>query len=123
MSHSAHTTPGDALRLLADLAAERSNELNQCDDDGADNESDEETDSDCLILDSFVTHGGDIAVLQMTNFTLAEYRGVYDRLRSFIVQNHNVGRGRRSNYHAKDVLFMALCVCKSRDDVGFCSNF
>ena len=49
MSHIAHTSLGDALRLLAELAAERGNELNQYDDDGADIDSDEETDSDCPI--------------------------------------------------------------------------
>ena len=113
MSHSAHTSPGHALRLLAELAAERSNELNQYEDDEADIESDEKTDSDCPILDSFVTNGGEIAVLQMTNFTLAEHRGVYDRLRPFIVQNYNVGRGKRSRYNATDVIFMAIFVCKT----------
>ena len=38
---------------------------------------------------------------------------MYERLRPFIAQNYNVGRGKRSRYHAKDVLFMALCVCKT----------
>ena len=106
MSHTAHTSPGDALRLLAELAAERSNELNQYDGDPADIDNDDGTDSDCPILDSFVADGGEIAVLQITNFTLAEHRGLYDHLSPFLVQNYNVGRGKRSKYNAKDVLFM-----------------
>ena len=51
MIRSAHTSPGDALRLLGELAAERSNELNQYDYDWTDIESDAETDSDCPIQD------------------------------------------------------------------------
>lgn len=43
MIHSAHTTAGDAVRLFAELAAERSNELIQYDDTGADIESVKET--------------------------------------------------------------------------------
>ena len=57
--------------------------------------------------------GGEIAVLQLTNFTLTEYRGLYGRLRPFLVQNYNVGRRKRSKYNAKDVFFIELTVCKT----------
>lgn len=66
-----------ALNLLAEAAAARQEEFAQFDNDPDRTDTDEEIESDSPIMDQFFAEGGAEAVLQMTNFSLVEFNGVW----------------------------------------------
>lgn len=51
----------------------------------------------------------------MTNFSVAEFGKIWDHLHKFVRSNWIVGRGRRCDRKAKDVLFMTLADMKIVD--------
>ena len=107
-------TPTDAqaaLQILVEAAIGREASLAQypCEPQA---ETDEENDSDSPILDTFCNNGGGSAIVQLTNFTVKEFIQLYGKFRTFLANNYNVGRGRRSQYTAKDALSMVLATLK-----------
>ena len=110
----------DALRILSQVAAERNHEMHRYSPTRHE-ECDDESEAESPIFDSFYSARGNEAILKMTNFTSAEFRKLYSILHECIIHNWNNGRGKRSGYKPKDVLFMLLVVMKHRsawDQVG-----
>lgn len=102
----------NALRLLADAAVDREDELGQYESEPIHNDSDEECDSRSPITDLFYEKGGNQAIVQMSNFNRQELDGIYDIISDHVSTHYNVGRGRKSPFTAKDMLFMVLTVLK-----------
>ena len=111
----AAVTPESAantLRLLADVAVERENDLEQFSSSPDQRSSDEETDSRSPLFDTFYNQGGAAAIVSMANYDPSQFDTLWRNLESFIVRNYNVGRGRRSSHTACDVLFMMMTELK-----------
>lgn len=102
----------NALAKLCDVAAERQEELQNYGADPLLPDSEDEADSSSPIMDRFVEAEGTRAVLNMTNFTVREYSRLYNRFHEFILTHWNCGRGKKTQYKPKDVLFMLLTVLK-----------
>eukprot|EP00171_Calliarthron_tuberculosum_P022852 IDg22852t1 len=109
---SAHVHSG--LETLSDAHHRREIELARHSNVRA-AESDDEADRECPIFDSFYEADGNEGVLKMTNFTTAEFRGLYGRLHGHVVTHWNVGRGRKSAVKPMDAFFMLLTVLKHAD--------
>ena len=77
-----------------------------------DQSDNEEADSPCPIFDTWFSEGGADAVRRLTNFTPREINLLWSTVRSHVTRYWNVGRGRRSQFTGKDVLFMLLAVMK-----------
>ena len=110
----------DALRVLSEFAAQRNHEMLKYSPNRPE-ESDDESDADSPIFDSFYNVGGNESILSLTNFTSAEFRKLYSILHDCIIRNWNNGRGKRSKFKPKQVLFMLLVVMKHKsawDQVG-----
>jgi len=101
----------DALRILGEQAADRDHEISAFSALRS-QDSDDESDAECPIIDSFYGSGGNQAILKMCNFTLPEFRRLYSIMHEHIVTTWNVGRGNRSTLKPMDVLFMCLAVLK-----------
>ncbi|KAG3098932.1 hypothetical protein PI124_g15264 [Phytophthora idaei] len=76
-------------------------------------EESESTASQSPIYDGFVAEGGGDAILRLTNFTPRELNTLWMSVRAHVTRHWNVGRGRRSVYKGKDLLFMLLVVMKN----------
>ncbi|KAG3120075.1 hypothetical protein PI124_g492 [Phytophthora idaei] len=76
-------------------------------------EESESTASQSPIYDRFVAEGGGDAILRLTNFTPRELNTLWMSVRAHVTRHWNGGRGRRSVYKGKDVLFMLLVVMKN----------
>nr|CCA26371.1 hypothetical protein ALNC14_125150 [Albugo laibachii Nc14] len=63
--------------------------------------------------DRFFNHGGAEAVRTMTNFSPREFSTLCSTMVEHITKHWNVGRGKRSKFATKDVLFMMLLVLKN----------
>jgi len=100
-----------SLSQLEDLRNQRELEL-QRHSSTPTAESDDEADADCPIFDSFYESDGNEGIMQLTNLTSIEFRGLYHSLHDFISKTWNVGRGRKSSYKAMDVLLMTMAVLK-----------
>lgn len=75
-------------------------------------DSDEEADAESPVFDEFFSVNGNESIMEMTNFTGVEFRKLYSLLASTIVQNWNIGRGRKCEHKPMDVLLMSLTVLK-----------
>ncbi|GMF45885.1 unnamed protein product [Phytophthora fragariaefolia] len=65
------------------------------------------------IFDGFVADGGADAIVRLTNFTPREINTLWASVRGHVARYWNVGRGRRSKFTGKDVMFMMLVVLKN----------
>ncbi len=101
----------DVLRILVEQAAEREHVLSGLSASRY-QESDDEADAECPIIDSFYGSGGNEAVLKMCKSTLPELQRLYAIMQECIVTSWNVGRKRRSTLTPMDILFMCLVVLK-----------
>ena len=63
-------------------------------------------------MDTFYNSGGRRAIVKMTNFNSKEFRSIYCKIEGIMSENCNVGKGRRTQYKPKDVLFMTLVTLK-----------
>lgn len=106
----------DAVRQLSARNEEYEAEI-ACESSQTAEESDGDVDSDCPILDSFYSDGGNDALKTMYNFTGPEFRLLL--MQDIIVESWNKGRGRRSPYNAMRVLFMLLTTMKHGGSWGF----
>ena len=107
----AAVTPKSAantLRLLADIALERENELEQFSSSPEQRSSDEEIDSRSPLFATFYNQRDAAVTVSMTNYDTSQFDTLWRNLESFIVLNYNVGRGRRFSHTACDVLFMMM---------------
>jgi len=104
-----------ALKLLAQAAVDRENDLTAYDADPLLSSSDEECDSESPIFDAFYDGGGSQSIVQMTNFSAAEFQVLWDSFSDHILENYNVGRGRRKAVKPRDAIFMILAVAKHGD--------
>ena len=105
----------EIIRVLSERAAEREQELSQH-ESGCANESDEELDGECPILDSFYFADGNQSIIQITNFSSKEFRGIWNRFRNHVIPNWNIVRGLKSSFKARDVFFMSLADSKHGDN-------
>lgn len=101
----------DSIRILEDKRIERENTLttraaNQHFD------SDSEEDSPSPIFDYYYEADGNRGICKMINFNSVEFHEIFESLRPVIIQNWNVGRGRKYKETSKDALFMLLTLCK-----------
>lgn len=101
----------NALRRFSDRIAAREGEIRRHSSQ-RDADSDDEVDSECPIMDSFYSEGGNQAIKTMTNLNAPELRLLYGKFHEFIVTNWNVVRGRKSSYKPMDMLFMLLTTVK-----------
>lgn len=63
-------------------------------------------------MDQFLADGGAEAILQMTNFPLPEFNGLWELIQAHASTQWNVYRGKKSSFKEKDVLFMMFTVLK-----------
>lgn len=101
-----------ALQILVDGQLERADLLNDYPTEALHDESDEETDSACPILDSFYHAGRSEGILTMINFNIREFNQFYEVVRTTMHDAFVRGRGRKTPYKPKDILFMTLTVLK-----------
>ena len=101
----------DALRMLSKFAAEREHDLLSYPATKI-VESDDEGGSECPIFETFYASGCSESGMKMCKFTLSEFRHSFFELQPTICSNWNVGRGKRSDFKPKDLLFMTLVVSK-----------
>ena len=99
------------LQLLSTAAIERRNELELYDTAPLE-DTDEDNGTDLPIYDQFYDQGGSRAIVEMINFSPAQFLGIWAGFQDLIYENYNVGRGRKSTHTPKDVLFMTLSVHK-----------
>ena len=105
-------TAASALEMLEEQTAARNEELNQYDEAPDLLDSDDELESECPQIDRFFEEDGNKAIHQMTNFTLAEFSGIWSQLKSHISRRDNTGRGSKFPIRPKDLLFMTMAVLK-----------
>lgn len=108
----AHSAAAAALLLLNQRAAIRIENVNQFETVIDRDDSEQENDSSCPVLDSFYNIDGNTSLVQMTNYTYSEFNTLWDDLRECIDAKWNKGRGRRCKYGGKDALFMLLVTLK-----------
>lgn len=110
---SNNNSPDEALHILAKLAAERVDTLNQYSVSLPQSQDDDENE-DCksLIMDSFVESSGAQAEHTLTNFSLIEIHEIFDRSQEHTAKKYNRRRGKSSRFQGKDVFFMSLTLCK-----------
>ena len=72
----------------------------------------QEEEEDSPIYDSFRLNDH-ASIKDMTSFTPLEFDILYEKIHERIITSWNVGRGKKTNHTAKDVLFMTLFVLKS----------
>ena len=75
-------------------------------------------------MDTSYDQGGAEGIREMTNFSPMEFEGVWEAFKLHIMSEYNVGRGRKRDKTAKDMLFMTLAVLKHRSQwvfMGKCS--
>ena len=101
-----------ALELLADQAEIRRQRLEAFPTQPIHLNEDDQNDSDSPIMDVFVETGGENAILKMTNFSRREFDRIWGYLENHISTNWNTGRGRKTAFGGKDVLFMLLTSLK-----------
>jgi hypothetical protein len=81
--------------------------------EGNDLHSDSDTEhEECHIFDEFLRVGGMDSIINMCNFTLAEFNILYGICEDSMILNFESGRGRRSKISSKDILFLTLVVLK-----------
>jgi len=92
-----------ALRILSDAAEQHRDEITGYDVGPATDDSDEENESSSPVMDAFFESGGAKAICEMTNFTPSEFTKIWLKLQILVLENWNVGRGRKSQQKAKDI--------------------
>lgn len=68
--------------------------------------------SDCPVLGGFVEYGGSGAVMEMSNFFILEFDGVWRIIEQPVRAQYERGRGRKSGSAPNDVHFMFLSTLK-----------
>lgn len=101
-----------ALQLLADGQLQREEELTDYPTEAIHSDSDEETDSPSPILDSFYHAGRSDGILTMINLNIRAFNQFWEAVRQEMENAFVRGRGRKTPYKAKDILFMTLTVLK-----------
>ena len=89
-----------ALQLLATASNDRRNELDAFEDERPE-DSDEDNGTDAPIFDRFYEQGGAKVIVEMTNFNPAQFIGIWAGFKALILENYNVGRGRKCNRSQK----------------------
>lgn len=102
----------DALRLLADAALDRQNDLSVFEDITNTAESDEDEGSPSPIYDSFYRASGSAAIADMINFSPKQFHSIWNKVSAYVIKQWNVGKDRKSSFRPKDVLFMMMTVLK-----------
>ena len=100
------------IQLPADTALRRDEEFSRYQPEPLNYSSDEDNDSPSPILDTFYNSGGSASILQMINFDVKQFQSMWTNFADFITSKYNVGRGRKSPFSGKDVLFMLFTVLK-----------
>lgn len=85
-------------------------------------ESDDDVDSESPIFDSFFRSGDAAGICTMINFTPPEFHRIYDSIHEHVVDKLNVGRGRKSVYKPRNVLFIIFTFSKHCESWGFLSK-
>ena len=104
---------GNALNILADVAADRQNSLEQYPTRPHIADSDDEPDSQSPIFDQFYQRGGSSAILTLTNFTPTEFFQLWNLLSEFVIPPFTTGRGRRSRVKPLDLFFNVVARVKT----------
>jgi hypothetical protein len=74
-------------------------------------DSDDEVDSPSPVYYSFLNED-DENIVALTNFAPVEFERLWGSVRGYIIENWNVGRGRKCTQRPKDMLFMLLTCLK-----------
>ena len=93
----------DALRMLADAAIDREEDLVNCPTTAVRSESDGDSDSNAPIFDMFYQQGDSASIMKMINFDVDQFMALYEMIQEHVATNWNVGRRRRSLHKPKDV--------------------
>lgn len=101
-----------ALMIHGEAYERRRTEMEQYHGLGPLGDSDDDTDSDCPIVDTFYNAGGAGSICLMIKFTPIEFTRVWDKSSSFALKYWNEGRGRWSKYCGKNIFFAAPTVAK-----------
>ena len=110
--------PSRAVEALSDITNRHVDDIeNHIDDEVLD--TDEENDSNCPIYDSFYNDGGSQSIKAMCNFDSTQFFELWIMIEDYVSKNWNVGRGKRTQYKAQDVLFMTLTVLKHGQQWNF----
>ena len=86
-----------ALNLLSEVVLRRGEELAAFSTHPDQSRSDGEQDSPSPYFDQFYEHGGNGLIRDITNSEHLEFEFLWQLLETFIKQNCNVGRGKKSH--------------------------
>lgn len=101
-----------ALRLLAEVATQREEKLKTYGIDNAEVNSDDDADSKCPVLDSFLHAEACFAILRVATVFSREFQNIFGKFEGPKRSNWNIERGRKSAHTAKDLCFMIICALK-----------
>ena len=113
----------NTLQLLADVAAERTAELEDVSENISDTDSDDDYESPCPVYDSFYKQGQSASILQLTGFDACEFQDLWVCIiipstndiiiMSFVLGTWHKGRRKRTQFSGKDAFFMTLVTMKN----------
>ena len=112
MQNISATEATAGVQILADTALRRDEAFSRYETTPLNDSSDEECDSPSPILDTFYQSGGSASIVKMTNFNIRQFESIWTTFADFITSKFNVGRGRKSPFTSKDVLFIVITVLK-----------
>lgn len=110
-----------ALHISADTAQNSLQEIERYQDSTPSDDS-HHNEEEHPNLTKFPRSGGTDSILPTTNFTYRELLRIYDRLADFIARFCKVWGGSRSQYLAKDMLFIKLAVLKHGSNWDWLAN-
>lgn len=113
--------PNQALLILAAAADEHRQQIE--DQPSQDEHSDDESEQTSIspIYDNFQTIVTTDAVLKMCGFTVTEFDKIFLSVSGEFGERWNKGRGKKSQFTAKDALFMTITVLKQGGSWDFLS--
>lgn len=107
-----HAVAQNSLRLLANNAVKREQELPSNSSKPRLEDNDYENDSFCPLFDTFYDCRVDASTQQMIDFDAADFYAVLGMLSEIVDGLYNVGPGCKSLFAGKGVLFMSLVALK-----------
>lgn len=110
---------GTGLPKPANTAAEWDAQLSTYAADAPGFESDDKQDSESPIFDSYYGAGGSETILEMINFSPRKCNAVWDILFNHVTKESNIGRGYKSSFKGKDMIFLLLKVLQNGKEQKF----
>ena len=102
----------NTLQLLADVAAERTAELEDVSENISDTDIDDDYESPCPVYDSFYKQGQSASILQLTRFDACEFQDLWVCIILVVLGTWHKVRGKRTQFTGNNAFFMTLVTMK-----------